>query len=58
MESAFVRCPYCGEEVEILVEEDLEGEMVWDCEVCCRPWSLNVTRGAAGLRVEISADDS
>ncbi len=35
-------CPYCGEVVEIVVESDVGGEMVWDCEVCCRPWSVIV----------------
>ncbi|MDH3402104.1 MAG: CPXCG motif-containing cysteine-rich protein [Acidobacteriota bacterium] len=40
-------CPYCGEQVEIVLEEDLDGEMIWDCEVCCRPWELTVRgRGA------------
>ena len=53
-----VRCPYCGEDVEILLEEDLEGEMVWDCEVCCRPWALRVHRDAEGPRVDVApADD-
>ncbi|MCZ6727363.1 MAG: CPXCG motif-containing cysteine-rich protein [Acidobacteria bacterium] len=42
-------CPYCGEIVEIVLESDLEGEMVWDCEVCCRPWSL-ILRGQGPSR--------
>lgn len=57
MESATVRCPYCGEEVEIFLEEDLEGEMVWDCEVCCRPWALSVHRDGHGMRVDVSTTD-
>ncbi|MCZ6507224.1 MAG: CPXCG motif-containing cysteine-rich protein [Acidobacteria bacterium] len=44
-----VSCPYCGEIVEIVLESDLEGEMVWDCEVCCRPWSL-ILRGQGPSR--------
>ena len=47
--TAVVDCPYCGEPVEIPVEEDLEGEMVHDCEVCCNPWRLTVRRGREGL---------
>lgn len=39
-----VDCPWCGEPVELLLEPELEGEMVHDCEVCCRPWSLTVRR--------------
>ena len=57
MESARVHCPYCGEPVEIVFEEDLEGDMVWDCEVCCRPWSVNIIRGHEDVQVEVRADD-
>jgi hypothetical protein len=52
-----VNCPYCGESVEIVFEEDLEGEMIWDCEVCCRPWSVAIMRDLHGVRVEVRADD-
>lgn len=45
-----VQCPYCGEIVEVVLEPDLEGTWVQDCEVCCNPWSVTRTRG--GLRVE------
>jgi prolyl-tRNA synthetase len=58
MDSVIVRCPYCGEDVEILLEEDLAGQMIWDCEVCCRPWDLTIYRDAEGARIEVrSADD-
>jgi hypothetical protein len=39
-----VTCPYCGEEVEIFVEPDVHGSFVQDCEVCCNPWLVRVTR--------------
>lgn len=51
--STMVHCPYCGENVEILVEDDLGGEMVWDCEVCCRPWSLLIRRAGETVSVEL-----
>ena len=35
-------CPYCGEEVEIYLEPDVLGTLVQDCEVCCRPWRVDV----------------
>jgi hypothetical protein len=57
MESARIRCPYCGEEVEIVFEEDLEGEMIWDCEVCCRPWRLYLDRSGDLLRVDVATSD-
>ena len=57
VESACVDCPYCGEPVEIVFEEDLEGEMTWDCEVCCRPWSVSIIRGLDGVHVEVATDE-
>lgn len=45
-------CPYCGEPVEVALEADVGGEMVWDCEVCCRPWRLTVRDAGDGRSVE------
>ncbi|PYR55448.1 MAG: CPXCG motif-containing cysteine-rich protein [Acidobacteria bacterium] len=39
-----VTCPYCGEQVEIYVEPDTRGSFVQDCEVCCNPWRVSVSR--------------
>ncbi len=45
MEEYFsVTCPYCGEQVEVYVEPDVRGSFVQDCEVCCNPWRLHVSR--------------
>jgi len=52
-----VRCPYCGEEVEVYVEPDVRGQFVQDCEVCCNPWLVRVTRGAGGRSVELRRAD-
>ena len=38
----FVTCPYCGEQVEIYLEDDMSGTFVQDCEVCCNPWRLRL----------------
>ena len=41
-------CPYCGEEVELTVDEG-GGTVqcyVEDCPVCCRPWQVTVTGDA------------
>lgn len=37
-----VRCPYCGEDVEISIEPDVQGTLVQDCEICCNPWQVTV----------------
>jgi hypothetical protein len=43
-----VTCPYCGEDVEIVVEPDVHGSFVQDCEVCCNPWLVRVERRGGG----------
>jgi hypothetical protein len=45
-------CPYCGETLEIAIEEDVRGSFVQDCEVCCNPWRIRVS----GRRGERSVD--
>lgn len=47
-DTAWVTCPYCFERVEVYVDPQSEGEWVRDCDVCCRPWSLRVSRGVDG----------
>jgi transposase-like protein len=44
MEPAEVTCPYCFQPVTIVVDPSLPGhqEYVEDCEVCCRPWRVDV----------------
>ena len=52
-----VTCPYCGEEIEIYVEPDVRGSYVQDCEVCCNPWTVRVTRADDDVYVEIGRAD-
>lgn len=44
----WVTCPYCFESMEIYIEPDVSGEFVQDCEVCCQPWRIRLTRDADG----------
>lgn len=58
MQSEFVvTCPYCGEEVEIYLEEDTHGTLVQDCEVCCNPWQVRVSREGDETYVDVSRAD-
>jgi hypothetical protein len=51
-------CPYCGEELEIWIEPDVNGSFVQDCEVCCNPWLVSVTAGYGDERyVSVSRAD-
>ena len=52
-----VICPYCGEQVEIYLEQDLRGTVVQDCEVCCNPWQLRVVIDGDERYVDVSRAD-
>jgi len=52
-----VTCPYCGERVEIVVEEDVRGSFVQDCEVCCNPWRVRVTGARGNRAVDVARAD-
>ena len=52
-----VTCPYCGEDIELYVEPDVRGSYVQDCEVCCNPWNVRITREDDEVYVEISRAD-
>ena len=52
-----VTCPYCGEEVEIRVEADVFGSFIQDCEVCCNPWRVRVSRDRDDRSVDVSRAD-
>lgn len=43
-----VQCPYCYELVTLYIDPSTEGVMVEDCEVCCRPWQVSVSRDDDG----------
>ena len=54
-----VTCPFCGEDLEIYVEADVNGSFVQDCEVCCNPWRVQVTgRGDDRVVQVMRADGS
>jgi predicted DCC family thiol-disulfide oxidoreductase YuxK len=56
-ESFEVSCPYCGERVELLVESDVAGRFVQDCEVCCNPWEVRIRDEDGERRVEVMRAD-
>lgn len=45
-----VLCPYCHSAVQLLLDTGGASEQryVEDCEVCCRPWSVDVSWGPGG----------
>ncbi|MGB5265248.1 MAG: CPXCG motif-containing cysteine-rich protein [Polyangiales bacterium] len=47
-DTAELTCPYCFEQVEVYVDPQSEGQLIRDCDVCCRPWVMQVSRSADG----------
>jgi hypothetical protein len=38
---ASIRCPFCGQAVEVLVDTSVPFQrFTTDCEVCCRPFEV------------------
>ncbi|MEZ4449948.1 MAG: CPXCG motif-containing cysteine-rich protein [Nannocystaceae bacterium] len=48
-----VQCPYCLERVELTLDPMQRGEMIEDCEVCCRPWRILVRRRRDGQPIVV-----
>jgi len=59
MEPVLIHCPYCGEAIEILVDDSVEGQSyVEDCQVCCQPIVLDVALDDEGMpRVRVARED-
>jgi Cysteine-rich CPXCG len=53
-DSQTVRCPYCREYVSVYIDPDNTGVMIEDCEVCCKPWQLEIDRSGGKLKVRVS----
>ena len=53
----FFQCPYCWENISMLLDTSLpQTSYVEDCEVCCRPIQLTTTFENQEL-IDFSAED-
>jgi hypothetical protein len=54
-----IQCPYCGECIEILVDASAgDQRYIEDCQVCCRPISIDVWIGAdEDVHVNVAGED-
>jgi hypothetical protein len=55
---ATVSCPHCGAPVEVKLDPagGAAQQYVEDCEICCRPWQVNVRYAADGhAQVSVTA---
>ena len=43
LESHYIQCPYCWEQVELSIENAIEEQQyIEDCQVCCNPIDIIV----------------
>jgi len=59
IETVTAECPYCGEQIELLVDCSVEAqEYVEDCSVCCRPIVIDVeVADDESLRVNVRTEN-
>ena len=56
-DSFLITCPYCGEEIELYLEPDIDGDLVQDCEVCCNPWLIRVFTDEGERNIQVTRAD-
>jgi hypothetical protein len=59
LEAQHIYCPYCGEDIEVLIDCSVEEqEYIEDCQVCCRPiiFAVSITENDT-IRVEVSTEN-
>jgi len=54
-----IQCPYCGEPIDIFVDDSAgDQRYVEDCQVCCRPIAIAVSVDEdGGLEVRANAEN-
>ena len=56
MEEHFFQCPYCWEEISMLLDPSVSQTYIEDCEVCCNPIEVT-TVFEGGELVSFRAED-
>jgi len=57
LDATSIRCPWCGERFEILVDGSAgDADYTEDCAVCCRPIAIHVDVDADGELSGIDLD--
>jgi len=53
-----IYCPYCGENIEIIVDGSIEQQnYTEDCSVCCRPMELSISVTGEDIAVTARRED-
>lgn len=49
LEETTIYCPYCGEPITVLLnEEEIGQEYIEDCQVCCKPIVFTISTDMSG----------
>jgi hypothetical protein len=51
-----VVCPYCHQAQLLVVDPETSGSFVQDCDVCCHPWQVRVSRDAETGELFVDVD--
>jgi Cysteine-rich CPXCG len=56
---ASILCPYCGETLEVLVDDSSGAQSYYeDCSVCCAPILFILTEDESGeIQIDVKRDD-
>jgi hypothetical protein len=53
---SLIYCPYCGESLEILIDDSAGNqEYIEDCQVCCSPIEISIQLDSAGQILNIQS---
>jgi hypothetical protein len=52
-------CPYCGEPITLVVDEGggAHQHYIEDCEVCCRPMQVRISRHEDDISIDVTRTD-
>jgi hypothetical protein len=57
-EAISATCPYCGEPIELVVDESAGStRYIEDCQVCCRPMQVDVEVDDGRVSVRVRTGD-
>lgn len=58
MPAVDMQCPYCGESITLLVDDSVDHQRyIEDCQVCCRPISVDAWIEDGDARVSVTGEN-
>ncbi len=58
LETHNIQCPFCGENIEVQVEDLPEVQSyIEDCSVCCRPIQIEAMTGENGIELVVTRSE-